>query len=158
MIQTARTIKGQMLCRNRQFTKQHQQVIFEFRNIYIRSEVLTTMVNKSCIFWDITTCIPLKINWRFGGKRRLNLRTSSIRYVLHAGFLLGSFLNPEDEMFFRGRFSTDYTALYPPWKYVAFQCPQQNRNCIIRFLNWFQFHGSKGNLENVETLSPPPRA
>jgi hypothetical protein len=30
-------------------------------------EVLTGVVMKSTIFWDITPCSPLKVNWRFGG-------------------------------------------------------------------------------------------
>jgi hypothetical protein len=30
-------------------------------------EVLTAVVMKSTIFWDITPCSPLKVNQRFGG-------------------------------------------------------------------------------------------
>jgi hypothetical protein len=33
---------------------------------------------KSSIFWDITPCIPLKVDWRFGGKCRLHLQSRSI--------------------------------------------------------------------------------
>jgi hypothetical protein len=42
-------------------------------------------VLKSSVVWDITPCIPLKVSRRFGGS-----------YLLHAGFLLGSFFDPED--------------------------------------------------------------
>jgi hypothetical protein len=31
-------------------------------------EVLTAVVMKSTIFWDITPCSPLKVNWRFRGR------------------------------------------------------------------------------------------
>jgi hypothetical protein len=33
--------------------------------------VLAAVVMKSCIFWDITPCSPLKIKRRFGGTCRL---------------------------------------------------------------------------------------
>jgi hypothetical protein len=29
-------------------------------------EVLTTVVMKSSVFWDITSCVPLNVNWCFG--------------------------------------------------------------------------------------------
>jgi hypothetical protein len=37
-------------------------------------EVLTAVLMKSTIFWDITPCSPLKINGRFGGTYRLHLQ------------------------------------------------------------------------------------
>jgi hypothetical protein len=33
----------------------------------------TSVFMKSPIFWDITPCRPLKVNWRFGGTFRLHL-------------------------------------------------------------------------------------
>jgi hypothetical protein len=45
-------------------------------------EVLTAVVIKSTIFWDITPCSPLGVNRRFGGTSRLHLqhrRTSRAR-------------------------------------------------------------------------------
>jgi hypothetical protein len=33
---------------------------------FVQSEVLTAAVMKSNIFWDITSCSPLNVNWRFG--------------------------------------------------------------------------------------------
>jgi hypothetical protein len=36
-------------------------------------EVLTGVVRKRTIFWDITPCIPLKVNRRFGGTYRLHI-------------------------------------------------------------------------------------
>jgi hypothetical protein len=44
---------------------------------FVGSEVLTAMVMKSNIFWDITPCSPLKVNRRFGGAYRLNLQVHS---------------------------------------------------------------------------------
>jgi hypothetical protein len=71
--------------------------------------VLTALVIKSCIFWDITPCSPLKVNLRFGVTCRLHLQGQRIsrarnqcesRALLaacfHAGFLLGLFFDPED--------------------------------------------------------------
>jgi hypothetical protein len=70
---------------------------------FVRSEFLTAVVMKSYIFWDITSCGPLKINRCFGGTCRLNLHDRRIRqekigkafYLLHAGFLLDLFFAPE---------------------------------------------------------------
>jgi hypothetical protein len=68
-------------------------------------EVLTAVVMKSPIFWNITPCIPLIINRRFGGPRRLHFHepTESAFYLLHTGFLLCLFFDHGDggEMFFR---------------------------------------------------------
>jgi hypothetical protein len=66
-------------------------------------EVLTLVVMKSPIFWDVTPCSLLENNRHFGGAYRLHLqgrRISQARnqhgYLLHAGFLFGLFV-PEDE-------------------------------------------------------------
>jgi hypothetical protein len=40
-------------------------------------EVLTAVVMKSYILWDIMTCNPLKVNWRFWGTYRVLLRGRS---------------------------------------------------------------------------------
>jgi hypothetical protein len=68
---------------------------------YVGFEVLTAVVMKSSVFWDITPCNPLKINRHFGGTFRLHV--GSACYPLHAGFLLGIFFDPEDggDMFLR---------------------------------------------------------
>jgi hypothetical protein len=73
--------------------------------------VLTAVIMKSTIFWDITLCSPLKVNRRFGGIYRLHLqgRISRARNqrenrwqaeptCFHAGFLLGLFFDPQDEV------------------------------------------------------------
>jgi hypothetical protein len=40
---------------------------FILKNIkrYVGFEVLTAVGMKSTIFWDITPCSPLSVNWRF---------------------------------------------------------------------------------------------
>jgi hypothetical protein len=54
----------------------------------LRSEVLTPVVMKSSVFWDITPCSSL---------------TSYACYMLFAGFLLGLFFDPDvgGDMFLR---------------------------------------------------------
>jgi hypothetical protein len=52
----------------------------------VEFEVLTAVIMKGSVFWDITSCGPLKINRRF-----VLLAT-----CFHAGFLLGLFFDPED--------------------------------------------------------------
>jgi hypothetical protein len=70
------------------------------RDGHVEFEVLTAVVMKSTIFWDITPRSPLKFNRRFGGTYCLHLqgrRISRVRYQrVNEGWL-----------------STDYTALYP---------------------------------------------
>jgi hypothetical protein len=41
-------------------------------------EVFTAVVRKSCIFWYITSCSPLKVNWRFGGTCRHHLQGRTV--------------------------------------------------------------------------------
>jgi hypothetical protein len=35
--------------------------------IFVGCEVLTALIMKSSVFWDIMPCTPLKVNWLFGG-------------------------------------------------------------------------------------------
>jgi hypothetical protein len=53
----------------------------KYGNLLVGFEVLTAVVMKSYIFWDMTPCSPLKVSLRSGGTCRLNLH----------GFLLGLF-------------------------------------------------------------------
>jgi hypothetical protein len=46
--------------------------------IHVGSEVLTAVVMKSTIFWDITLCSPLSANLRFGGTYRPHLQGRKI--------------------------------------------------------------------------------
>jgi hypothetical protein len=62
---------------------------------YVGTEVLTPVVMKSTILWDITPCSPLEVNRRFGGTYRLHLQ-ALLAICFHTGFLLGLFFNPED--------------------------------------------------------------
>jgi hypothetical protein len=41
-------------------------------------KILTAMVMKSSIFWDITPCSPLKVNRHFGGTYRLHRQGRSL--------------------------------------------------------------------------------
>jgi hypothetical protein len=40
---------------------------------FVGFEVLTAVVMKSYVFWDVPPCSPFKINRRFGGTCRLHL-------------------------------------------------------------------------------------
>jgi hypothetical protein len=89
-------------------------------------EVLTAVVMKSTVFWDITPCSPLSGNRRFGGTYRLYLQGRKTKLskkpaCLPPAFNLVScsayYFDLEDggDMFLLnvGWHSTDYTALYP---------------------------------------------
>jgi hypothetical protein len=71
-------------------------------NGYLGLEVLTAVVMKSIAFWDITLCIPLKVNRRFGGTYRFHLQIRINRAIATLVSLFG-LINPEDggNMFFR---------------------------------------------------------
>jgi hypothetical protein len=53
-------------------------VYTDFSNLLLRVlvgfEVLTAVVIKSTVFWDITPCSPLKVNQCFGATYRLHLQ------------------------------------------------------------------------------------
>jgi hypothetical protein len=51
--------------------------------IFVGFEVLTAVVMKSTIFWDITPCSPLKFNRRFGGTYRLHLQGRRISQAIN---------------------------------------------------------------------------
>jgi hypothetical protein len=97
-------------------------------------EVLTAVVMKSNIFWDITPCSLLKVNRRFGGTHHLHLQGQKmnrakyqresrwqaelfITTCLHDDILLRLFFDPEyrSDIFLRNvcLLSKDDTALYP---------------------------------------------
>jgi hypothetical protein len=42
------------------------------RDVGVGFKVLTAVVVKSTVFWDITPCSPLKVKRRFGGTYRLH--------------------------------------------------------------------------------------
>jgi hypothetical protein len=62
---------------------------------YAVFEVITAVVMKCPVFWDITPSSPLVVNWRFGGTCRLHLQVRS-RGIWHSGFLLSLLFDPED--------------------------------------------------------------
>jgi hypothetical protein len=49
-------------------------------------EVLTVVVMKNTIFWDITPCSPLKVNRRVGGTYRLDLQGQRINRARNLSF------------------------------------------------------------------------
>jgi hypothetical protein len=80
-------------------------------------EVLTAVVMKGTIFWDITPCSPLKVNRHFMSYQSSGLKVSQARNQHDTLFFFLSFFDPEygGDMFLRNvcSLSTGYTALYP---------------------------------------------
>jgi hypothetical protein len=63
--------------------------------VLVAFEVLTAVVMKISIFWDVMSCSPLKVNRRFGGTCRLHLqgwRISQARNQHEAGGRQSSWL------------------------------------------------------------------
>jgi hypothetical protein len=87
---------------------------------HVGSEVLTAVVMKSTILWDITPCSSLRVKRRFGGTYRLHLQGRKIsrrRNQRESRWQVELCFYPEDggDMFLRNVswLSTDYTASYP---------------------------------------------
>jgi hypothetical protein len=103
-------------------------------------EFLTAVVMKSSIFWDITPCSPLKVNWRFGGTCRLHLQGRKISRARNQRESRWQ-ADPEDggDMFLRnvGWNSTDYTASYPRRWYSLY--PQLWIPQILQKINIFGY-------------------
>jgi hypothetical protein len=54
------------------WTTQQERKFEEFEMLLTEGfEVLTPVVMRGTIFWDITPCSPLKVNRRFGGTHRI---------------------------------------------------------------------------------------
>jgi hypothetical protein len=61
----------------------------------VRFEVLTAVVMKSAMFWDMTPCSPLKVNQRFGETNRLQRQGGrSFTFHLFSRWFLARFLRP----------------------------------------------------------------
>jgi hypothetical protein len=74
----------------------------KIQNISVGFEILTAVVMKSTIFWDITPCSLLQVNRRSGGTyslhfqgRKISQGSSAFR-LLQDGFLLGLLFDTED--------------------------------------------------------------
>jgi hypothetical protein len=48
--------------------------MYKHVTVYVGFHVLIAVVMKDSIFWDITSCSPLKFNRRFGGTRRFGIQ------------------------------------------------------------------------------------
>jgi hypothetical protein len=64
---------------------------FKAYYIEVETEVQTSVVMTNSIFWDITPCIPVNANRRFGGTYRLHLQDLRVLQV-PACFMLVSCL------------------------------------------------------------------
>jgi hypothetical protein len=71
--------------------------IDNFQRISNQTQIINNEIMKSTVFWDITSCSPVKFNRRFGGTYGL---------YLQGRISLAKYRNV-------GSLSTDYTAIYP---------------------------------------------
>jgi hypothetical protein len=74
----------------------------------VSSEILTAVVMKRSIFWDITPCSPLKVNRSYEGTCHLDVQVeewtkeaTSVKqlYLLHADLFLGLFFQRSEDFF-----------------------------------------------------------
>jgi hypothetical protein len=71
-------------------------------NWYAGFKVLTVVVMKRTVFWDIMSCSLLKVNRCFGGTYRSHLQKR------RTGFLLGLFFDSEGGMACFSQMSVDF--------------------------------------------------
>jgi hypothetical protein len=100
-------------------------------------EVLTVVVMKSTIFWDITPCSPLSVNRRFEGTYRHHLQGRKISWARNqreSRWQAELCFDPEDggDIFLRnvGWPSRDYTALYPIYSILIMSC-SLSQQCLL---------------------------
>jgi hypothetical protein len=86
-----------------------------FANAVIAVQVLTAVVMKSFVFWDITPCSPLSINRRFGGSCGHTLHGRRINRK-NVDFLLDLFFDPEMGATFCSKMSVDIQQ--NTWHYI----------------------------------------
>jgi hypothetical protein len=80
---------------------------------YVGLEVLTAVVLKSTIFWDVMSCSPLRVNWRFGGTYHLHLQGRKISWARNQA-ICSSETSVDSP--------TEYMALYPRRWYSSVFC------------------------------------
>jgi hypothetical protein len=75
-------------------------VLSSFNKIYVGSEVLTPVVMKSYVFWYITPCSPLEVDWNFGGLCRFNLSAWSwyLAWFTLVSFRWRRYISPNQQL------------------------------------------------------------
>jgi hypothetical protein len=101
---------------------------------HVGFEVLTAVVMKSIIFWDIMPCSSLSVNRRFGGICRLHLQDGKNNV---------------------GWQSTDYTAFlaqlnFRPWRWRRY-VPPKRRSILEDYMALYprRWYSSCGNMYNI---------
>jgi hypothetical protein len=103
------------------------------KSFYVGFEVLTVIIKKSSVFWNIVPYSLVKLNWCFkvmcplhlqslnisqaGNQHEAGSKKCSVYCLFHTGFLLGLLLTPEDGvgMFLQNVswLSRGYIEIYP---------------------------------------------
>jgi hypothetical protein len=129
----------------------------------VGSAVLTAVVTKRSIFWDIMPCSPLRVSWRFGEACHLYLQVEPVLFAtwFHAHFLIWFFFDSEErgDMVLRNVrcLSTDYIVLclrsYNSSKMFEFH--GGTKLCSVMFLSYSlvvlytQWISIKGNSQRT---------
>jgi hypothetical protein len=113
-----------------------QSIIEEWPKIlYTGFDVLSAVVMKSIIFWDIMLCTPLRVNQYFGGIYQLYLQSRALLATCFPAWLILQpwiwrwHVPPQCQLTFNGlyRVLSQKTVLFKTWyvfiimKYVCFQ-------------------------------------
>jgi hypothetical protein len=83
---------------------------------YVGFEVLTAVVMKSTIFWDIMPCSLLSVIRRFGGTYRLHLQGQKISWVRNRG---------------QSKWQADIDSQRTTWRYIQEDGALQYNYCLL---------------------------
>jgi hypothetical protein len=118
----------------------------------VRVEVLTAVVMRSPVFWDVTSCSPVKVNRHYGGTCRLYLQCQRVSQakdqheagrlcLLPIGVLLRLLFDPVDggDVFLRNvcLLSPDYTAIPEDRSFHNHRCENLKSYVVSPIQNLF---------------------
>jgi hypothetical protein len=99
--------------------------------------ILTPVITKSSIIWDIPSCSPLNVKWNFGGQWRLHLqvwRISQARNLSEAGSKLTALNGPHSVIYQK----IQLFLLNCMWTYLSYLFTQTNPNLIANVTHYWK--------------------
>jgi hypothetical protein len=102
------------------------------KSVFVEFHFLTAVAMKSIVFWEITSCSPLKVNRCFGG--------ALLAICFHADILLGFFFLPRKWLYVPPKRRLNFNELYGviSQQLVLFKSVLLLRRYIVKSCTIFQ--------------------